>query len=172
MVTPHEHLKRQRGLQKEIIDLPLVAPPGTDTLPLAERLHIYLHVFESGCSVSQPPQGDGKPETCSECVRAFVDAVKRAVAEHITADPMNAALNAAAAGAGEWMREIPKISGCYWYKSRRGTLRMCRLDIWYDSTNRLDMCEVTFIGENSIADLDEVKRGIFWSKAVPEPPRF
>lgn len=66
----------------------LVVPEGTEQLPLAEKLQVYLWVFESGCSVTQLPCGDGKPESCPECVRAFVDAVKGAVDKEIADDPL------------------------------------------------------------------------------------
>lgn len=91
-MTQKKHMKQHLDLEKAF-DFTQVAPPGTDTLPLAERIHVYLHVFESGCSVSQPPIGNGKPESCPECVRAFVDAVKVAVDEVIADDPMSAMLN-------------------------------------------------------------------------------
>jgi hypothetical protein len=78
----------------------LTVPPGTESLPLAEKLHIYLYAFESGCSRTHPPVGNGKPEEYSECVRAFVDAVKSAVDEEIEADPMGAFLRMARATTG------------------------------------------------------------------------
>jgi hypothetical protein len=85
-MTPKEHLEFQKKLANKIPQT-LVVPPGTENLPLAERLHIYLAVFESGCSITQ---FGGKPEDCPECVRAFVDAVKHAVDEGIAANPLEA----------------------------------------------------------------------------------
>lgn len=83
-MTPKEHLEFQKKLAGGM-PMTLVAPRGTEKLPLAERLHIYLEVFESGCSNTQ---FGGKPEDCPECVRAFVDAIKYAVDENIAAHPL------------------------------------------------------------------------------------
>lgn len=85
-MTPKEHLEFQKKLANKIPHT-LVVPPGTENLPLAERLHIYLSVFESGCSNTQ---FGSNPEDCPECVRAFVDAVKNAVDEEIAAHPLEA----------------------------------------------------------------------------------
>lgn len=54
------------------------APVGTENLPLEERLRIYIEVFESGCSNTEMDP-ESSPEDCPACVRAFVDAVKKAV---------------------------------------------------------------------------------------------
>lgn len=99
-MTPKEHMKMQRKIAKETGSRTLTAPPGTDQLPLAERLRIYLKVFESGCSCTHPPVGNGKPEECTECVRAFVDAVKAAVDDEIAANPMEAMVRMVRVAAG------------------------------------------------------------------------
>lgn len=51
------------------------APVGTENLPLEERIRVYIDVFESGCGNTQ---FGGVPEDCPECVRAFVEAIKKA----------------------------------------------------------------------------------------------
>ena len=67
-MMPNEHMKYVR----ELTGRPAVAaPPGTDALPLAERLSIYLEVFGGGCGNTLPME-NGKPENCPDCVRAFV----------------------------------------------------------------------------------------------------
>lgn len=53
-----------------------MAPVGTENLPLEERIRVYIDVFESGCGSTQ---FGGVPEDCPECVRAFVEVVKKAV---------------------------------------------------------------------------------------------
>ncbi len=98
--TQEEYMKMQRQFARESGSKTFIAPPGTDTLPLAERLHIYLEVFESGCSNTQPPIGSGKPEECPEHVRAFVEAVRKAVDEEIEANPLEAVLRMARATTG------------------------------------------------------------------------
>jgi hypothetical protein len=80
--TPKENMKMQRKLNQEFGAKSLIVPSGTDKLPLAERLHIYLEVFESGCANTL----DDKPELYPECVRNFIDAVKRAVDEEIISE--------------------------------------------------------------------------------------
>lgn len=100
-MKPTEHLAFQRRLNKETHTLTLTVPPDTDKLPLAERIHIYLAVFESGCSCTQPPIGNGKAEECPECVRAFVDAVKGAVDDEIAANPLKAMRELTSWAAGE-----------------------------------------------------------------------
>jgi hypothetical protein len=54
------------------------APIGTESLPLEERIRIYIEVFESGCSNTEMDP-ESSPEDCPTCVRAFVYAVKNAV---------------------------------------------------------------------------------------------
>jgi hypothetical protein len=44
---------------------------------LETKIRMYVSEFEKGCSDTCQ---SGKPEDCPECVRAFVDAVTRAVA--------------------------------------------------------------------------------------------
>jgi hypothetical protein len=100
-MTPNEHLDYQRKLNKETQTLTLSTPPDTDKLPLAERLHIFLAVFESGCSITQPPIGNGKAEECPECVRAFVDVVKGSVDDAIAAEPLKAMRELTTWAAGE-----------------------------------------------------------------------
>jgi hypothetical protein len=94
-MTPKRHMNTQKRFAKETGSRTFTAPPGTDSLPLAERLYIYLDVFESGCTSTQPPIGNGNAEDCPECVRSFVDAVKAAVDEAIAADPLAAVSNMA-----------------------------------------------------------------------------
>jgi hypothetical protein len=54
------------------------APPGTENLPLDERIRVYIEAFERGCSKTQLEPGM-YPEDCPVCARAFVEAVKNAV---------------------------------------------------------------------------------------------
>jgi hypothetical protein len=87
VMTVRKHIEFQKSLAREYgVPVTLSAPPGTDELPLAERLKVYIEVFESGCSCTQPPFHGG-PETCSECARAFVEAVKHAVGYEPTSAP-------------------------------------------------------------------------------------
>jgi hypothetical protein len=41
------------------------------------RLKQYIEIFETGCSVSGPILGIGKPEDCPSCTRDFVEAIRR-----------------------------------------------------------------------------------------------
>lgn len=100
-MTPQEHLDMQKRFAKKYGSMSLTTPPNTDKLSLAARIHIYIAVFESGCSITQPPVGNGKAEECPECVRAFVDAVKGAVDDEITANPLEAMQELTAWASGE-----------------------------------------------------------------------
>ena len=75
-MEPYKYMEWQRAFAKENGPVALCAPPGTNKLPLSERIAIYLEVFESGCTNTCL---SGRPEECPECVRAFVDAIKKAI---------------------------------------------------------------------------------------------
>jgi hypothetical protein len=76
-ITVVEQMERQRQFNRETGTFTMVAPSGTQDLPLDEKLRIFIEVFESGCSCTHI--GNLPPEDCPECVRAFVNAIRKTV---------------------------------------------------------------------------------------------